>query len=331
MDQTTAPNSATPDAARPPLEFPRRPWVAIVANPFSGSGTNRLKVDRLQKFLADHGMPVIVIWDRKQREQVLHHPQLADFCACVVVAGCDGTVADVFNHTQAVPLAVLPLGTENLMAKYLGFTDGPEALGLAILEGRHRAIDLGRWQTSSGVGDGAQTNSRLFALMVSAGLDAEVVHKLMAWRTQPTDGSLRRVRRASYLRPTLAGIWGYQYPRVVLEADGKQHEGVMAMVFSVPRYALNLPFIIDGNDCDGKFDWVVFRDGGPQASIGYLLSVLRRAHHDRADVMWGSSASIRLTASTPVPLQSDGDPIGHTPVEINMLPGALRVIVARGR
>jgi diacylglycerol kinase (ATP) len=332
------PGTATPDTSALPV----RPWVAVVGNPFSGSGANAEKVARLEGLLRGHGLTCVTIWDRAERLRVLNHPDLARWCVCIVAAGGDGTVSDVFNHTHSVPLAVLPLGTENLLAKYLGFTDGPEALGLAIFAGRHRSIDLGRWRRSASAGSPGEPGEpgapgvpsepgRFFSLMVSAGVDAHVVHSLAAWRTNTADGSLRRVRRFTYLRPTAASFWRYTYPPVILEADGRRHEGVLAMAFNVPRYALNLPFITHGDDADGKFDWVLFRHGGPSASIGYLTSVIRNAHHERSDVVWGRAANIRLISGSDaaVPLQSDGDPIGHAPVELSVLPKAIRVVCTK--
>lgn len=304
-------------AAVKPVELPRRPWVAIAGNPFSGSGKNALHVARLEQFLNRHGVATRVLWDRDERARVAQHPDFSRHCLCIVAAGGDGTVSSVINLTCAAPLAVLPLGTENLVAKHLNFINGPEALGQAILNGKTRAVDLGRLG-----------NGMLFSLMVSCGADAAVVHKLQEWRTNTSDGTLRRVRRASYVRPALHAMWTYPFPRVSLEADGHTHEGALAMVYCIPRYALNLPFAPDGRDDDGKFDWVVFRDGGCVQSFGYLLSVFRGAHRERSDVVWGSSSVVRVSSPSNPPVQVDGDPHGTTPVDLSIVPGAIRVIVA---
>ena len=95
---------------------------------------------------------------------------------CVVAAGGDGTVSAVINELSAdVALAVLPLGNENLFAKAFGFEDDPGALARAIARGARQPIDLGRAHTTAG--------SRLFTLMLSAGFDADVVHRFTRWRT----------------------------------------------------------------------------------------------------------------------------------------------------
>jgi len=94
-----------------------------------------------------------------------------------VVADGGGTVADVINETGgALPLAVLPLGNENLFARAFGFTSDAGTLACAIAGGRTRTIDLG------------QANGRLFALMLGVGFDADVAHRVARWRA-PTPSS----------------------------------------------------------------------------------------------------------------------------------------------
>src|SRR5207244_5834105 len=133
-----------------------------------------------------------VVWGARARAAMLGDRAAMTGCRAVVAAGGDGTVAQVINELPpGTPLAAFPAGNENLFASAYGFADDPAALARALAAGRTRALDLGR---ASGRG-----RSRLFALMLSAGLDAEVVRRLTAWRT--TGSTLRRVRRAWYVGP----------------------------------------------------------------------------------------------------------------------------------
>ena len=48
----------------------------------------------------------------------------------VVAAGGDGTIRLIAKRTPpGTPLAVLPLGTENLLARYLELTADPQQIG----------------------------------------------------------------------------------------------------------------------------------------------------------------------------------------------------------
>ena len=96
--------------------------VIVAANPFSGQRGNRRLVERLSAALVAGGLEPRVIWDQAERKELLGRAGLAREYRCIIVAGGDGTVGDVLNEQPALPLAVAPLGTENLFAKEFGFT-----------------------------------------------------------------------------------------------------------------------------------------------------------------------------------------------------------------
>jgi diacylglycerol kinase (ATP) len=332
MTPTAQPLPVTPTGE--PL-LPDEPWVAIIANPFSGSRANQRLVDALAQSLASHGMTARVIWDRRLRRATLEHPDLARHCACIVAAGGDGTAADVFNERSDIPLAVLPLGNENLLAKHFGFTGGPDALARAIRRGDHRTLDLGRIENrDADAGEGDPRYGRRFSLMLGAGLDAEVVRRVAAWRAShpksgPSSGKLRRVRRLSYALPAFAALGRYGYPPLELDADGLKVRGAHVFVFNLPAYAMNLPFAPESRGDDGLLDWVVFEKPGSVTALNYLAPLLLGRALARPDVRRGKATRLRITSTVPAPVQIDGDAAGLTPVEIGVLPNALKIIAAR--
>ena len=288
-----------------------RPWVAVVANPFSGAGRNRQLVAKLEDALAKRGLDCRVLWDPIERAAVLGDPEGSRACRCVIAAGGDGTVADVINETLDIPLAAMPIGNENLFARQFRFRR-IDRLADAVVRGRTVSMDVGR------------AGNRRFAIMVSAGLDADVVHRLQKWRVR--SGELRRVTRLSYSRPILSALAGYGYPRITLEADGRTVRGAHVMIFNMNQYACRLGFTPEADPSDGLLHWVVFEHPGAIAMGGYLLSVLLGRHPHIDSVHHGAGRFLRLTADADVPVQVDGDPSGRTPLAIELMPRALRVI-----
>ncbi|MBI3463719.1 MAG: hypothetical protein HY000_11785 [Planctomycetes bacterium] len=232
----------------------------------------------------------------------------------MVAAGGDGTVADVINEMPAsVPLATLPVGNENLFAQEFGFSSGGEWLARVIADGRTRRIDLGR------------AGGRLFSLMLSVGFDAEVVHRVARWRS--SGDALKRVNRLSYAKPILGAIRSYSYHAVDLVADAIRVRGTHALVFNLPRYGFHLPFAPDATADDGLLDWVVFERPGLAALASYMIALMLGRHRTRRDVYHGRARRIRIEGPAPVPVQMDGDPGGSTPVQIEVMPQALTVLV----
>jgi len=149
--------------------------ILVAANPYRGRRGPRARVAALVHALEARGLRVRVMWDPTERTAALGNRAALRHVRCVVAAGGDGTVSAVINELSAdVALAVLPLGNENLFAKAFGFEDDPGALAHAIARGVRQPIDLGRAHTTAG--------SRLFTLMLTAGFDAEVVHRFTRWR-----------------------------------------------------------------------------------------------------------------------------------------------------
>jgi len=292
--------------------------IIVAANPYSGASDNRRRVDALARALAELGPTPRVVWDARERAATLADRAAMARCRAVVAAGGDGTVAQVINElAPGTPLAVFPAGTGNLFAAAFGFADDPAALVRALAAGRTRALDLGRAS--------APGASRLFALMLSAGLDAEVVRRLAAWRA--AGAGLRRVRRLSYVAPIAASLFTYRHPPVRVVAGEAVASGAYCVVANAPAYALDLPVAPGARADDGALDWLVFERGNLAALAAYAWAVWRRRHLTRRDVRTGRATRLTLDAARPVPVQVDGDPLGTTPVEVEVLPSALTVVV----
>jgi diacylglycerol kinase (ATP) len=291
--------------------------IIVAANPYSGAADNRRRVEALARALASAGTTPRVVWDPRERAATLADRAAMAGCRAVVVVGGDGTIAQVINELlPGTPLAVLPAGTENLFAAVHGFADDPATLTRALVAGCTRAVDLGR---ASVLG-----RSRHFALMLTAGLDAAVVHRVAAWRE--AGAALRRVRRASYVAPIAASLATYRHPIVRVIAGDVAASGAYCFVANAPAYALDLLVAPDARADDGTLDWVMFERRGLAALAVYSWAVWRRRHLARADVRTGRATRLTIDAAGPVPVQVDGDPLGTTPVEVDIMPGALQVI-----
>jgi diacylglycerol kinase family enzyme len=293
--------------------------IIVAANPYSGAGPNRRRVDALIDALRTLGASTHVVWDPMERAAALAEAARTRGCQAVVVAGGDGTISQVVNELPSgVPLAVLPLGTENLLARALGFVRDPYALARAVVACRTRTIDLGRAT--------AEGRSRLFALMLGAGFDAAVVHRVATWRARGS--ALRRVRRASYLVPIAACVIDYAYSPVRLTTEAATTEGAHCVIANVGGYALDLKFTPGAEADDGRLDWLVLQRPGLASLLAYCWTVYRGRHLQRADVRAGQATRLRVTAAMPTPVQLDGDPWGTTPVEVEIVPRALTLVVA---
>jgi diacylglycerol kinase family enzyme len=290
----------------------------ISQNPKAGARSGQSVVDELVKLLESQKFQVQVTRDIDRLSRDATALYEAGRLRAVVAAGGDGTVALVANRTPlGTPISILPLGTENLLAKYLDMDADPERVCGSICRGELMQIDAGR------AGD------RLFLLMLGCGFDAEVVRRLHSERKG-------HIHHLSYAKPILDSIRNYEYPEVrvycdaLTNADGEAGEPLIracwAFVVNLPRYAVGLQIAPQAIGNDGLLDVCTFKEGSLWNGLRYLSGILLGQHQDWRDFATVQARRVRIESEGRVPYQLDGDPGGYLPVEVEVLPGRITLL-----
>jgi len=290
--------------------------VIVFTSPKAGSGAAREQIPRLIELLDAAGLPHRQLTSPAelcrlvQRRRETQRPQ-----PVVVAAGGDGTLSLVASVTsQETPLLPMPMGTENLTARYLGQTHRADDVMATLHRGQMLQIDAGT------------ANGRLFLIMATVGFDAEVVRRV----------HLRRkghIGRYSYLKPIVQTIRRYRFPRLAVSTLGLQNEILdhrtagWAMVFNLPCYAAGLKIVPSADGRDGKLDAITFAGGGVLSGLRYVVGVALRMHRKFADVDQRQVSYVRIESERPVAYELDGDYVGRTPLEIKTLPGRVCLMV----
>ena len=286
--------------------------VIVSVNPNSGSRDRGALVEELcEELVRLNYTPVVLTEIARGVAETLRLQGTGELRA-VVAAGGDGTVSLLANELPPeIAFAILPLGTENLLAKYLGLTADPDRIAQLIDAGETARLDAGR------------ANGRLFLVMASCGFDADVVSRLHSNRKG-------HIRHSSYVRPIVDAIVSYRYPKIRFWVDEstKSFAGRWAFVFNVPRYAMNLPIVDDADSMDGELDLCTFRGGNLLRGLLYLVAVLTKQHRRWNESKIKRFKKLRIESDEPVPYQLDGDPGGVLPLEIEVQSKFLRVVVS---
>ncbi len=299
--------------------------VVISMNPNSGAKSQKVLVEQLRERLLAMGYQALILTNISEVQACVAEQLGRDELRVVVAAGGDGTVSLLANVLPpGTPLAILPLGTENLLAKFLGQVADPQRVAELIDSGTTVRLDAGR------------ANGKLFLVMASCGFDADVVSRLHADRKG-------HIRHWSYAKPILGAIGEYRYPLIRLWVDDRPQpiEGRWAFIFNVPRYAMNLPIVTDADSMDGLLDLCTFRGGNLWRGLFYLSAVLTGQHRGWNETQLHRFQRLRIEAGQTqgnaggvsverVPYQLDGDPGGVLPLEIEVQPKFLRVVVSKG-
>ncbi len=179
----------------------------------------------------------------------------------VLACGGDGTVTACAEGVigTGVPLAIIPMGTGNLLARNLGLPmDLDEALAVA-LGGVQHPIDAGR------------VNGMLFVVMAGLGLDARML-------SGTSDPLKKRLGWFAYAISAVRHL-GDRPMRVTVSADGGQRRRMRAntlIVGNVGSLQGGLPLLPDARPDDGMLDAVVLVAGGLTGWLAAAANILLR-------------------------------------------------------
>lgn len=294
--------------------LPPMPHTLLIINPTAGGGRAKAACDVFER--ADH-TDTVVTESKGDAEQIARNAAQTGY-ERVVAAGGDGTINEVANGLAGSDTAVgiLPLGTANVLARELGIpiSDVKSAVDI-VNQGNIRSIDLGR------------ADSRYFVAMAGLGFDAAVVHRVVP-RMKKLVGvgayGLAVARELARLKPA----------RFLMDIDGEQVEtdASVVIISNSASYAYGIKVATDALLDDGLLDVMIFGIT-EQARLGLLrqaLRVLLHTHLADPNILCLKARKISVRAEPDVFVQLDGDESGRTPVAIENVSKALKVIVPSG-
>lgn len=293
----------------------------LIYNPTAGPRDVHRELERLCAFFDERGWSVQLTTTeepgdatRMAREAALDHRD------AVIVAGGDGTVNEVVNGLAgtATAMGVLPVGTGNLWAKELRVPTytltHPLRLRQAaegLVQGTVRAIDVGR------VGD------RIFLCWASAGLDAKVTTEM-----EPRERYQKRLGALPYLIAAVLVARDFKgvESQVIIDDEVVQGRTLLVAVNNIQRYGGLVEVAPQARLDDGLLDAFVFKGLGVGYVLRHVVHVLSRRYLDDPEIVHRQVRRIEVRTEGELSVQADGDPIGTTPVTIEVVPRALHII-----
>ncbi len=304
------------------MTFPSPKAVLLIRNPTAGRRRRGL-VDAVVGRVRAAGWTV----DLVDTAAVGDACRLARSCdstryAVIAVAGGDGTINEVVNglsqrSEDAPPLAIVPLGTANVLAHELGLDFSAASLADTIVLGQAVQVYPG---LASGDGD-----PRCFSLMAGAGFDAKVVAGVSA-RLK------RRLGKAAYVWRSLIETRRYRPVRYAVEVDGVRHEAASVIVTRGRHYAG--PYVVAPKAMLGEplLHVCLFERWGRSHTLRFGLALLMGRLPTAAGYRVVTGRAVRLSVLSDAgeagrqPVQVDGDDALTLPVSIGVLPSTIRML-----
>lgn len=242
----------------------------------------------------------------------------------VIAVGGDGTLNEVLTGLlrEGLPaerrpaLGFLPGGTANVATRAFGFRAAPTDLVRTLEDIRGRPVDVGFAQ----VGD----VERPFLLWCGAGLDAVVIDRLNSART----GHMGRIGLVLNAPGVASAVARYDGPDVELEIDGDPVPSAGSVILANVRdIAFGGTIHPGASPFDGVVDVVMMDRPGPLALAGLVGRLLGPGLTSARGVRHRAGAVVRMWSEGRVPVQIDGEPVGHLPVSVRIEPAAIDLLV----
>lgn len=221
--------------------------------------------------------------------------------AIALVAGGDGTANEVVNGLLAAgggEMAILPLGTANVLAAELGIFNLAGAAGAAA-RGPLLTYRPGL------------ANGRGFLLMAGAGFDAHVVANV-------SPRLKRLLGKGAYVIETLRQLFYFAFPRYQVNVDGVTHDVASVIVARGHFYGGRFIVAPEARLESDELHVCLFRKGGRLQTIYYALALALGRLHRSAHVTIVRARRIVIEGPQGDPLQGDGDLIGRLPATIEL-------------
>lgn len=233
----------------------------------------------------------------------------------IIAAGGDGTFNEVINGIAKTDtaMAILPMGTTNVLARELGVPEKIDTAVKVALSGKPHAVSLGSITYTSH--DTRRT--RYFCLMAGIGFDGEAVYSV--------DLSLKRYSgKGAYILSGLTTVIGYSPAELAFTVDGKTYTGYSAIIGKASKYGGDFMITPDAKLTNPEL-YAFIMHGKRRADLfRYCLGILTGKHLALKDVTYLRAHSVGIQGNAHV--QIDGDYIGTTPADISVVPDALRLV-----
>jgi len=293
--------------------------AALIYNPLAGRRRDRRLRDlaRAVDLLAANGLSVtLVATSGPGSGSELARRELADGRDLLIVCGGDGTINEVVNGMVGshVPLAILPAGTGNVLAKELGLPWNIWRAAEYIPGGVVRRIALGRAASP-------EWGERHFISVAGAGADANLIYRL----SQKEKLSLGML---SFWLEGFRQLFRYDFREFMVQADGQGLPATLIVVGRTRHYGGPIEITRRASLFADDFEVALFPRRPRPVYLLYLLAQwfgalerFRGVRFVRAQRVVARPFEQRVYA------QADGELLGALPVEFTIVPDALSLLV----
>jgi diacylglycerol kinase (ATP) len=243
----------------------------------------------------------------------------------VIACGGDGTLNEVVNglatlqNGHRVPLALLPGGTANILAKELDLPWDIPSAAQRLVHGQVKEIALGLATPLE-----QPEKKKYFLSVAGAGPDGMIVYSI--------DLDLKaRVGILAYWWGGAREIFRYKFPHFRIVTGDKKLDASLVIVGRTQNYGGPFKITTGADLFEDQFELMALTTQSGLRYLSYLPSLLLGDLRETEGVhFWKADTLVcEPLDSNPIYAQADGEPLARLPIEFRIIPRALKLLVPR--
>ncbi|HET6823960.1 MAG TPA: diacylglycerol kinase family protein [Anaerolineales bacterium] len=299
------------------VDIQQKPKTFVVLNPVAGVSEPGTVREKIETALQAHDLPFEIYETTGHKDEDIRQlvgNAVTQGFKLFISAGGDGTLSSVIDGLVGteLPLVIIPTGTWNALARAL---DVPLQID--------PAIDLVFQDHTIQTIDAMDVGGRYFVLSVSAGVGALTMKDVERQ-------DKRRLGKLADLRKAVAEVLEFRAYQFEVKIDGKVTKFRAAelmvantSILGIKSLQLDPSIRMD----DGKLNVCRIYANSVSDYLKLAVSMLRGDQKRNWNVLCvEAQEEVEVRARERLPVQGDGDLIGHLPITVKIRPKAIQVV-----
>ncbi|KGM98101.1 lipid kinase [Clostridium novyi A str. 4552] len=287
--------------------------VKFIYNPYSGENAIINEIDKIIMIHQKYGYIVEPFRISKDIDLKSAFDNIDNTFKYILVAGGDGTVDSVVNCMKIlnvdIPIGILPMGTANDFAKFIGIPGNVGAACEQILNSKPRALDIGK------------INEKYFINVASTGLFTDV--------SQKTDVNLKNtIGKLAYYVKGIEQLPNLRRLKVKVKSEHMIFDDNMylMLVFN-GETAGNFNLAYKADLTDGMLDVIIVKAGMVKDILGLFIKILKGEHLEGTKgLVYFKTNKLEIECYENIVTDIDGERGPDFPVTIRCIKGGIKVL-----
>jgi YegS/Rv2252/BmrU family lipid kinase len=296
--------------------------AVLIVNPAAGGGKAMRKLEEARRVFQTAGIETELQKTTAAGEATeMARRAVEESREMVIVCGGDGTINEVVNGLalSKVPLAVLPAGTANVLAKELGLPWNLPRAAERIARAPYRRIALGLATPEKSSGE-----PRYFLSVAGAGADGALVSAVRP-EIKLKAGIL------AYWQEGFHQLTHYDFPmfRTSMAGTAMNIDASLVIVGRTKHYGGPFKITTEADLLQPEFELAFVTTRSAWRYIAYLPLIWAGKLRSARYVRFFKTNRLQCASNTAsqVQIQVDGEPAGRLPVEFKIVPDALTLAI----